>query len=169
MISRKIVLPTLLLSLVAGLGVPAEAAKAQSAKKKPASAKSSGAKSSAATSANSKARRGSKKVVKSSRKKGQQAPTTDRINEIQSALAKNGSYSGEPSGKWDDSTVSAIRKFQSSRGLNPTGRLDAPTLQKLGLGSTTAGVAAPQAPPGAVSRLTSSKFNSAEPASEDQR
>jgi peptidoglycan hydrolase-like protein with peptidoglycan-binding domain len=49
-----------------------------------------------------------------------------------------------------------MRKFQASHGLNPTGRLDALTLQKLGLGSQTAGVAAPTPPPGSVSRLTSS-------------
>ncbi len=93
----------------------------------------------------------------------------DRISEIQTALAKDGSFGGTPSGKWDDSTVSAMKKYQTAHGLNPTGRLDAPTLQKLGLGSTTAGVAAPQTPPGAVSRLTSSKFNTVDPSAENQQ
>jgi len=111
-----------------------------------------------------------KKGKKSSRRQpGQKAPSTDRISEIQTALVKNGSYSGTPTGKWDDSTVSAIKKYQAGHGLNPTGRLDAPTLQKLGLGSTTAGVAAPQTPPGAVSRLTSSKLNTVDPSAENQR
>src|SRR5258708_26847368 len=55
---------------------------------------------------------------KGKRVKGQAAPTTDRINEIQGALAKNAAYAGEPSGKWDDSTVEAQKKFQSARGLN---------------------------------------------------
>ena len=101
--------------------------------------------------------RASKKSrVRSRRQPGQKAPTTDRINEIQTALAKDGSFAGEPNGKWGDGTVSAMRKFQASHGLNPTGKLDALTLQKLGLGSQTAGVAAPIAPPGATSRLTSS-------------
>lgn len=90
------------------------------------------------------------------RQPGQKAPTSDRITEIQSALARDGSFAGEPTGMWDDSTSSAMRKFQTSHGLNPTGKLDAPTLQRLGLGSTTAGVAAPTPPPGAVSRLSSS-------------
>jgi peptidoglycan hydrolase-like protein with peptidoglycan-binding domain len=49
-----------------------------------------------------------------------------------------------------------MRRFQASHGLNASGKLDAPTLQRLGLGSQTAGVAAPTPPPGAVSRLTSS-------------
>jgi peptidoglycan hydrolase-like protein with peptidoglycan-binding domain len=94
--------------------------------------------------------------AKSRRQPGQKAPTSDRVTEIQSALAKDGSFAGEPNGKWDDSTTAAVRKFQSSHRLNPTGRLDAPTLQRLGLGSQTAGVAAPTPPPGTVSRLTSS-------------
>ena len=80
------------------------------------------------------------------RQPGQKAPAPERISEIQQALAKDGSFNGAPNGKWDDSTVEATRKFQTSHGLNPSGRLDAPTLQKLGLGSQTAGVAAPMQP-----------------------
>jgi peptidoglycan hydrolase-like protein with peptidoglycan-binding domain len=157
MASRKVVLPALLLSLVAGLGVSADAAQAQSTKKK------------TTTSGSHGHRTGKKPAKNSGRQRGQKAPTTDRISEIQSALAKDGSFAGTPNGKWDDSTVTAMRKYQSAHGLNPSGRLDAPTLQKLGLGSTTAGIARPQVPPGAVSRLSSSKFNSAEPSSENQR
>jgi peptidoglycan hydrolase-like protein with peptidoglycan-binding domain len=97
-------------------------------------------------SAASKAR--AKKVSRHSkrREKGQKAPAPERISEIQQALAKDGSFNGAPNGKWDDSTVEATRKFQASHGLNPSGRLDAQTLQKLGLGSQTAGVAAPMPP-----------------------
>jgi hypothetical protein len=87
---------------------------------------------------------------------GQKAPTADRVSEIQAALAKDGSFQGSPNGKWDDDTAAAMRRFQASHRLNPSGKLDAPTLQRLGLGSQTAGVAAPTPPPGAVSRLTSS-------------
>jgi len=133
MISRKVVLPALLLSMVAGLGVSADAAQAQTAKKKP-------------TASSSGAHRGTKMSKKSSKQRGQKAPTADRISEIQSALAKDGSYSGEPNGKWDDSTVAAMKKYQAAHGLNPSGKLDARTLQKLGLGSQTAGVAAPLPP-----------------------
>jgi len=94
---------------------------------------------------------------KSKRVKGQAAPTADRINEIQSALVKNGAFAGEPSGKWDDSTVEAMKKFQASHGLNPTGKMDALTLQKLGLGSETAGMGVPTPPPNSTNRLLSSK------------
>lgn len=162
MLSRRILTSTLLVVFAAGTCVSAKTTKPQATTKK----STSGAKSTGSKASSSKAR--GKKTSKSSRKKGQQAPTPDRVNEIQTALAKDGSYSGQPNGKWDSSSVEALRKFQSGHGLNPTGRLDAPTLVKLGLGSSTAGVAAPQPPPGSVSRLTSSKFNSAEPASEDQ-
>ena len=89
--------------------------------------------------------------------KGQAAPTSDRINEIQSALAKQGFYDGEPSGKWDDSSSEAMRKFQSTNGLTPTGKVDARTLQKLGLGSGTAGLGSPTPPPNSANRLLSSK------------
>ncbi len=142
MISRKIILPTLLLSLVAGLGVSAEAAQTTPRKK--------------SAAGSSKAHRGTKKSSRSKRQRGQKAPTTDRVSEIQTALAKDGSYTGAPNGKMDDSTVAALKKYQAAHGLNPSGKLDAPTLQKLGLGSSTAGAAPPMPPMGATSRLTSS-------------
>lgn len=74
----------------------------------------------------------------------QKAPTPDRVSEIQSALARNGYYQGDPNGKWDSSTVSAMQKFQSDHGLDATGKLDARSLQRLGLGSDIAGVSAPR-------------------------
>ena len=84
------------------------------------------------------------KSGKSSRRQvGQKAPTPQRISEIQQALAKNGAYAGTPNGKWDASTVDAMKKFQGTHGLTPSGKLDAKTLQQLGLGSQTAGIAPP--------------------------
>jgi len=72
------------------------------------------------------------------------APSPDRISEIQSALARGGYYKGDPNGKWDSDTIAATEKFQADNGLDSTGKLDAPTLQKLGLGSDIAGVSAPK-------------------------
>lgn len=95
------------------------------------------------------------------RERGQQAPTPDRISEIQQALAKDGSYTGTPSGKWDNSTQEALKKFQESHGLNPTGNLDAKSLQQLGLGSSITGVARP-APSATPSKLTSSAAQSSQ-------
>jgi len=89
------------------------------------------------------------------RERGQKVPAPERISEIQTALAKDGSFSGKPSGKWDASTVDAMRKFQEAHGLNASGKLDAKTLQKLGLGSQTAGLAAPMPPVSSSSLATS--------------
>jgi peptidoglycan hydrolase-like protein with peptidoglycan-binding domain len=118
--------------------------------------------SSKTTSSKSSSRKKSKKV------KGQAAPTPGRISEIQEALASKGAFAGTPSGKWDDSTVDAMKKFQSSHGLDPTGKLDALTLQKLGLGSQTAGLAAPKAPPNSINRLRNTSSAAPEEQPEDQ-
>jgi peptidoglycan hydrolase-like protein with peptidoglycan-binding domain len=84
------------------------------------------------------------KSTKTSRRQvGQKAPTPQRITEIQQALAKNGAYAGTPNGKWDGSTIEAMKRFQGAHSLNASGKLDAKTLQQLGLGSQTAGIAAP--------------------------
>ena len=103
--------------------------------------------SSAQTLAKKKAKSSSShkgKSGKSSRRQvGQKAPTPQRVSEIQQALAKNGAYPGTPNGKWDASTVEAMKKFQGAHGLTPSGKLDAKTLQQLGLGSQTAGIAPP--------------------------
>src|SRR5258708_7566460 len=133
---RKATHLALTLLLAAELGVSASSANAQPEPQKKSTASSS-------------ARKSHKK--KSSRRlsrweRGQKVPAPARIAEIQQALAKDGSFTGTPNGKWDDSTVEAMRKFQDAHGLNPSGKLDAKTLQKLGLGSQTAGVAAPLPP-----------------------
>jgi peptidoglycan hydrolase-like protein with peptidoglycan-binding domain len=78
-----------------------------------------------------------------SKPKGQAAPTSDRVKEIQAALQKDGSYDGEPTGKWDAATSDAMKKYQEKNGVNPTGKIDAVSLNKLGLGSDTAGKGAP--------------------------
>jgi peptidoglycan hydrolase-like protein with peptidoglycan-binding domain len=88
-----------------------------------------------------------KKKHHSKRQPSQKAPMPDRISEIQSSLARGGYYQGQPNGKWDSNTVAALQKFQSSNGIEANGKLDAPTLQKLGLGSDIAGVSAPKPVP----------------------
>jgi len=185
-------LPALALLLGAvGLGVPASSAQSKGTVKKkvaassakPASPKGATAKASgnktapakgpstkkAAEASKTASRTGKRTTGRSRKQPGQKAPASDRVIEIQSALAKEGSFTGTPDGKWSDDTASAMRRFQASHGLNPTGRLDALTLQKLGLGSETAGVAAPTPPPGAVSRLTSSAIAPSAPAEAAQR
>jgi peptidoglycan hydrolase-like protein with peptidoglycan-binding domain len=131
---------TLLTVSLSGLGAPA--AFATTTTKTPVT-KQSGKKAASTSS-----RRGAKstKRAPTRRDRGQKAPTPERITEIQRALAKDGAFVGTPNGKWDDSTVNAMRNFQVNHGLNASGKLDAKTLQQLGLGSQTAGVAPPTPP-----------------------
>src|SRR5258708_24584469 len=130
-------------SITAGLALVLTAGTAWCATSTPGKARRSSAKpgDSAGKSSGKRPRHSSR------RERGQKVPAPERISEIQQALAKDGSFSGKPSGKWGDSTVEAMKKFQAGHGLNPSGKLDAVTLQKLGLGSQTAGVAAPLPPP----------------------
>ncbi len=59
---------------------------------------------------------------------------SDRVGEIQQALNKAGYLNEEPTGRWDDSTRSAMRHYQSDHGFPATGLPEAKTLMKLGLG-----------------------------------
>lgn len=132
-------------SLVLGPGVYAKSSKAKppqlaATKKKTSSTSTTG------HSKRSKSSKSSRRNSRVGRQKGQKAPTSDRITEIQNALSKNGVYPSTPNGKWDANTVDAVKKFQEAHGLNPSGKLDAKTLQQLGLGSQTAGVAPPMPP-----------------------
>jgi len=133
---RKATHLALTLLVAAGMGVSATAAKGQST----AASKSPSTKPKPRTSH-------AKTTKKTTRRdQGQKAPAPERVSEIQTALAKDGSFGGNPNGKWDATTVDAMKKFQEAHGLNPSGKLDAKTLQKLGLGSQTAGLAPPMPP-----------------------
>ena len=144
---RRAIPATLVLLLAAEAGV--SAASAGPAKPRSSASKTPGS----AASGKAHAKKTSKHSKR--RERGQKVPTADRITEIQQALAKDGSFIGSPNGKWNDSTVEAMKKFQAGHGLNPSGKLDALTLQKLGLGSQTAGVAAPMPPVTSSSAATS--------------
>jgi peptidoglycan hydrolase-like protein with peptidoglycan-binding domain len=95
------------------------------------------------SSTTTKKKKASSKSKRKPKVKGQAAPTPDRIREIQTALQKDGSYEGEPTGKWDAATMDAMKKYQDKNGISPTGKIDAVSLNKLGLGSDTAGKGAP--------------------------
>ena len=136
---------TLTLLVAAGMGVCGSIAAGQ------------GTQSSKPSSTKHRSKTGHTRYVQrtSRRDRGQKAPDPERISAIQNALAKDGSFGGTPNGKWDDNTVVAMKKFQESHGLNASGKLDAKTLQKLGLGSQTAGLA-PPTPPVSSSSLSAS-------------
>ncbi len=120
-----------------GAGLLASATPSLSAAPRPSAAQSS------STASKKKKKTASSKTRGKAKPKGQAVPSPDRIKEIQSALQKDGSYQGEPNGKWDEPTVEAMKKYQDKNGFNPTGKIDAGSLNKLGLGSDTAGKGAP--------------------------
>jgi peptidoglycan hydrolase-like protein with peptidoglycan-binding domain len=142
---RKATNLALTLLVAAGMGVSAAAAKGQGTTSSKSPSAKPGAKTHHAKSTRKTTRR----------ERGQKEPAPERISEIQTALAKDGSFNGKPSGKWDALTVDAMKRFQESHGLNPSGKLDAKTLQKLGLGSQTAGLAPPMPPVSSSSLATS--------------
>ena len=84
------------------------------------------------------------------RRRGQRNPTPQRIREIQTALVREGYLEGKPSGVWDEATVDATRRYQEDNAFPVTGKPEARTLAKLGLGSETAGVGAPRPRPSPI-------------------
>lgn len=100
--------------------------------------------SSAKSASAAKKKKSTRKKKTARRAPAQMNPTADRVSDIQSALARGGYYKADPNGKWDADTVEALQRFQAANGLDSTGKLDALTLQKLGLGSDVAGVSAPK-------------------------
>jgi peptidoglycan hydrolase-like protein with peptidoglycan-binding domain len=126
------------------LGAAGFTATARAAASSPQSTSKPSAKKGTATSKSSAFSKKGKKGARKHWEPIQKAPTTDRIEEIQTALSREGYYHGDPSKKWDANTQDAMRHFQEDHGMNGSGRLDATTLQKLGLGSDIAGVSAPR-------------------------
>jgi len=127
--------------LMLSLAAPDSDARTRKPRQSSPQASSSGTASAHSSSTSTKKK---SKKRRSRREPTQKAPTPDRIKEIQSALARGGYYQGEPNGKWDLNTATAMQKFQSGNGLEPSGKINALSLQKLGLGSEIAGVSAPK-------------------------
>ena len=133
-----------LLGLLIAAAIPAPASAAQATGKSSAGAPSTSSATHKSSTATTSKKKKSSHRHSSRREPFQKAPTPDRISEIQTALSRGGYFEGQPNGKWDSNTISAMQKFQSANGLNSSGKIDATTLQKLGLGSSTAGVDAPK-------------------------
>ena len=68
------------------------------------------------------------------RRSGQQTPSPERYREIQQALADRGYLKGQPTGRWDEESVEALRRFEQDQSLKPDGKLDSLALIALGLG-----------------------------------
>jgi sporulation protein YlmC with PRC-barrel domain len=59
--------------------------------------------------------------------------SSNQIRKIQQELNKEGFHAGQVTGRWTSETQSAIKNFQQSKGLQPTGELNQRTLDELGL------------------------------------
>ncbi len=70
----------------------------------------------------------------SSKKRGQKAIDSERTQQIQQALIREHYLSGTPSGKWDDATQAALRRYQADQGWQSKTVPDSRALIKLGLG-----------------------------------
>lgn len=147
----RVIFPVLLLSLA--LGAFAGGSMLEAATKKPASTKkraparttakrtptrkATAARSTSGTkrtAASRRARTSTRRVAASRARQRQQAPTSDRYREIQQALQTAGYLDGEPSGRWDDSSIAAMKRFQEQHAIPPTGKINALSLIALGLG-----------------------------------
>ena len=78
--------------------------------------------------------RSHKASKKAHRVRGQQTIDPERATQIQQALIREHYLTGDPSGKWDASTISAMQKYQSDQGWQTKIMPDSRALKKLGLG-----------------------------------
>jgi peptidoglycan hydrolase-like protein with peptidoglycan-binding domain len=74
----------------------------------------------------------------SSKKPAPFRANVEQIKAAQKMLRDSKMYSGEDTGKLDDSTREALKKYQSANGLRVMGSLNAATLEKLGISLTDA-------------------------------
>lgn len=60
----------------------------------------------------------------------------EQITEVQTKLKTGGMFAGEATGKLDDPTREAIKKWQTANGVKVTGTLNKETLEKMGVNLT---------------------------------
>jgi hypothetical protein len=87
-----------------------------------------------ASSRTASSRTGSSRKKKTARTKGQQKIDSDRAQEIQDALIREHYLNGEATGKWNDASEAAMRKYQGDHGWQTKTVPDSRALIKLGLG-----------------------------------
>ena len=77
------------------------------------------------------------------KKRGQKDIDTKRASDIQEALIREKYLDGEPTGKWDDRTKSAMMKYQQDNGWQTKVIPDSRAIIKLGLGPSNEGLINP--------------------------
>jgi peptidoglycan hydrolase-like protein with peptidoglycan-binding domain len=95
-------------------------------------------KKSAATTARriTTARKGTRKPTpRTTWRNRQMQPTPERYRQIQEALAAKGYLTAdEATGKWDQASMDALKRFQQDQNIESTGKIDSLSLIALGLG-----------------------------------
>jgi hypothetical protein len=87
-----------------------------------------------------------KKTVRRASAPRQLAPTKDRYQQIQQALASKGYFSGEQNGTWGPDSTDALKRFQADQNLTPDGKLTSLSLIALGLGPKRLSAQSPPQP-----------------------
>jgi len=77
------------------------------------------------------------------KKRGQKDIDAKRATDIQEALIREKYLDGEPNGKWDDRTKSAMMKYQQDNGWQTKVLPDSRAIIKLGLGPSNEGLMNP--------------------------
>ena len=62
--------------------------------------------------------------------------TKEQVVEAQRLLKADGMYTGDETGKLDDTTRDSLKKYQEAKGLKATGTLNQVTLEKMGIALT---------------------------------
>jgi peptidoglycan hydrolase-like protein with peptidoglycan-binding domain len=86
-----------------------------------------------------------------------------QITEVQKMLKTKGIYSGEATGKLDDTTRISIKTFQQGNGLKQTGTLNRATLEKMGIELTDKQKLIPVSPNSYATADSESKSTEAKP------
>jgi len=107
------------------------------AKKRPAGTSAKKSPSTATASKTAASKNGKKAPAKRATtwRNRQTVPTADRYRQIQDALVSKGYLnSEEANGTWNQSSMDALKKFQTEQNLDPSGKINSLSLIALGLG-----------------------------------
>ena len=135
------------LGLAVGMVGAATVAKKKSTAKKGSRTTASAPKKAGTTKKSGAAsRKGSRRSATTWRNR-QLTPTPERYKQIQQALSSKGYLSPEQAtGKWDDTSTAALRKFQADQNLDANGKINSLSLIALGLGPQREVAAKPAVP-----------------------
>jgi peptidoglycan hydrolase-like protein with peptidoglycan-binding domain len=126
-------------------GADTAPAKPTPTNKKTAKKRSAAAKTPAKSTSKSRAPAGKKTVRRASAPR-QLAPTKERYQQIQQALAGKGYFSGAPNGVWGQDSIEALKRFQADQNLAADGKLTSLSLIALGLGPKRLSAQSPAQP-----------------------